>query len=68
MKLQPLTMLILATSLSACGGGGGGGSTNPTYMVSANVTGLQGSGLVLTNPGSGNVPVASDGPPRTTTA
>jgi len=53
--------LLFALLVSACGGGGGGGSSNPpgpippggptTYTVSGTVSGMVGTGLVLTNNG-----------------
>ncbi len=41
---------IAAVVLSACGGGGGGGSSDtPTFAVAGSISGLTGSGLVLSN-------------------
>ena len=57
-------MLWLPIILTACGGGGGSGSSTPppvTYMVSATVSGLSGSGLALTNNGGSNISVAGNG-------
>ena len=59
--------LLFALLVSACGGGGGGGSSNPpgpippggptTYTVSGTVSGMVGTGLVLTNNGGDNLTV-----------
>ena len=59
--------LLLVLLVSACGGGGGGGSSNPpgpvppggptTYTVSGTVSGMIGSGMVLTNNGGDNLTV-----------
>src|SRR5256886_11874706 len=59
--------LLLVLLVSACGGGGGGGSSSPpgpvppggptTYTVSGTVSGMIGSGMVLTNNGGDNLTV-----------
>ncbi len=64
--------LLLALFVSACGGGGGyGGTTSPTpitppgtpgtYTVSGTVTGMVGTGLVLTNNGGNDLLVNANG-------
>src|SRR5689334_19728068 len=69
--VQSLAALALAAALTACGGSDAGDSagsqappappsTATSYMVSASVSGLQGSGLVL-RMNADLVPVASDG-------
>jgi hypothetical protein len=66
----------LLASLSACGGGGGGGGGNPpaptppaaTFTVSATVSGLAGSGLMLRNNGGNDTPVSANGPVAFSTA
>jgi len=66
--LRILGMGLLA-SLSACGGGGGGSSPAPTpppappatFTVSATVSGLAGSGLVLRNNGGNDTAVSANG-------
>lgn len=50
-------MLILA----ACGGGGGGGGSGPSYPVGGSVSGLVGSGLVLTAGAGNSVSVSGAG-------
>jgi 6-phosphogluconolactonase len=52
------TLLIL----SACGGGGGGGGGGPTYSVGGSISGLVGSGLVLTAGAGNSVSVSQAGP------
>jgi 6-phosphogluconolactonase len=47
--------------LAACGGGGGGAS-GPTYSVGGSVSGLVGSGLVLTAGAGNSVSVSQAGP------
>ncbi len=57
-------MLTLSAVLSACGGGGGGKGGNPpppTFVVSANVSGLTGTGLVLRNNGGNDLAVSANG-------
>lgn len=62
-------LLVLCVSiLPACGGGGGGGSTPPpnlpgltTYTVGGAVSGLSGSGLVLTNNGLDSLTLNANG-------
>ena len=61
MKIRTAFLLGLAASLGACGGGGSGTSAT-TYVVSATVSGLAGTGLALTNNGSGAINVTSNGP------
>ena len=56
----PLVLLV------ACGGGGGGGSTSPApptpvYRITASVTGISGSGLILQNNGATDVAVSGNG-------
>jgi len=54
--------LFAALSLSACGGGSGGGSRPPlAFTVSAAVSGLAGTGLVLRDNGGDDRAVAVDG-------
>jgi len=54
--------LFAALSLSACGGGSGGGSgPPPAFTVSAAVSGLAGTGLVLRDNGGDDRAVAVDG-------
>jgi 6-phosphogluconolactonase len=49
-------------ALGACGGGGGyGGAGTVTYTVGGTVTGLTGSGLVLSNDGGDNLTVTANG-------
>ena len=47
--------------LAACGGGGGGGGSGPTYSVGGSVSGLVGSGLVLTAGAGNSVSVSKAG-------
>jgi 6-phosphogluconolactonase (cycloisomerase 2 family) len=55
-------MVSALLALSACGGGGGGGSAAPaTYSVSATVSGLAGSGLVLQDNAANNLAVSGNG-------
>jgi hypothetical protein len=52
---HPRTFLIgLTLIVSACGGGGGGGET--TYAVGRAVSGLAGSGLILSDSRPGSSP------------
>lgn len=54
-RIQGWIAVLPAALLAACGG------SSATYTVSASVTGLVGSGLVLQLNGSGELPVAADG-------
>jgi sugar lactone lactonase YvrE len=51
---------LAALMLAACGGGGGG-VPPPTYTVAGTVSGLAGSGLVLTDNGGAALAVSSNG-------
>ena len=69
IALRRLTLLVVLF-VSACGGGGGGDSTPPppnsppggpaTYTVSGTVSGMVGTGLVLTNNGE-NLSINANG-------
>ena len=48
--------------LAACGGGGGGGGSGPTFAVGGSISGLVGSGLVLTAGAGNSVSVSKAGP------
>jgi 6-phosphogluconolactonase len=67
IMLRLSTVALIATivvGLSACGGGGGsGGSTAPpvTYTVGATVSGLSGTGLILSNSGTDPLSVSANG-------
>jgi para-nitrobenzyl esterase len=52
---------LLLVALAACGGGGGGGGGGTMYTVGGTVTGLTGSGLVLENNASGDLPISAAG-------
>ena len=57
---------VALISVSACGGGGGGSGSggkgaDPTYAVGVTVTGLTGSGLVLSNNGGDTLSIAANG-------
>ena len=58
MRAAAFTSFFL---LAACGGGGGGGSNGPTYSVGGSVSGLVGSGLVLTAGAGNSVSVSQAG-------
>ena len=72
--LPRIAAALLIASLGGCGGGGGGGS-NPappappapppapasTFTITATVSGLAGSGLVLRNNGGNDTPVSANG-------
>lgn len=47
--------------LGGCGGDGGSGGSTATYTVGGTVSGLTGSGLVLSNNGGDNLTVAANG-------
>ena len=55
--------LLVALALASCGGGGGGaaGGSSTSYTISATVTGLTGTGLVLQNNAADNRAVAANG-------
>jgi trimeric autotransporter adhesin len=53
--------LAFLTTLSACGGGGGGDDPPASFTVSANVSGLTGTGLVLRNNGGNDLAVTVNG-------
>ena len=60
-----LLILLASVTLSACGGNGGddddnGGNNNPQYSVGGSVTGLSGTGLVLQNNNTDDLPIDSD--------
>jgi hypothetical protein len=61
-----LTSVAVPLALAACGGGSGGGSPAPappaTYSVTANVSGLSGSGLVLALGNGAKINVSGNGP------
>ena len=57
LKLMP-TMLILLSTISACGGGG---TTAATYAVGGTVAGLSGTNLVLELNGTEKLPVSKNG-------
>lgn len=62
--VQRLLGATLGLTVAACGGSGtspDGGTSFDGYQVAVTVTGLQGSGLVLTNNGSGDFEVPSGG-------
>lgn len=54
-RLQGWVALALTMSMAGCGG------SDPTYTLSANVTGLVGTGLVLRADSGGDVSVAANG-------
>ena len=63
---RSFTVSAVLGVLTACGGGGGSGSPPPpppatTYTVSANVTGLAGSGLTLLDNGGDSKEVTANG-------
>src|SRR5580698_4989437 len=63
---RSFTVSAILGVLTACGGGGGSGSPPPpppatTYTVSANVTGLAGSGLTLLDNGGDSKAVTANG-------
>jgi len=70
-RLRLAVFFLVPLALASCGGGGGGGgfsffpfpppSTAAKYAVGGNVSGLQGSGLVLQLAGSADVTVAANG-------
>jgi 6-phosphogluconolactonase len=65
-RIVKITTTVLMScallTLSACGGGGGsGGGGTVTYTVGGMVTGLTGSGLMLSNNGGDNLPVTANG-------
>lgn len=51
---------IAFVSLTGCGGGGGHKASGPTYALSVTVTGMSGSGLILSN-GGDSLPVSANG-------
>jgi hypothetical protein len=55
--------LVVVLALDACGGGGGGGAPSPapTYSLSANVSGLSGTGLSLALNGGTAISISADG-------
>jgi hypothetical protein len=53
--------LAALATLSACGGGGGGDDSPASFTVSANVSGLTGTGLMLRNNGGNDLAVSSNG-------
>jgi len=52
-----LTTILVMLFLSSCGGGGG----KPSFPVSATISGLAGSGLVIQLNGAGDIPVSVNG-------
>jgi 6-phosphogluconolactonase len=59
---------VVLAALTACGGGGDSGPATPvtpptraTYTVGGTVTGVSGSGLVLQNGGSADLPISASG-------
>jgi Galactose oxidase, central domain len=56
-----LTPLILASCSGIPGGTTGGGGTASTFSISATVTGLSGSGLVLQDNGNDNLAISTNG-------
>lgn len=62
--LSLVAVLVALVTVIACGGGGGGTGPEGTYdgyQVMISITGLQGSGLVVQNNGSGDFPVPPNG-------
>jgi hypothetical protein len=62
--MRPANIILLGLigfTLCGCGGGGGGGEAPPTYSVTANVSGLSGSGLALTFNGGAPVAISGNG-------
>jgi len=60
------SVTFLALLMVGCGGGGSGGGASsppppPTYMVGGTVSGLSGSGLVLSSDFGGDLPVSASG-------
>jgi 6-phosphogluconolactonase len=82
MRFSPIKFLhgllytapVLFLSLAACGGGGGGSTPPPAvplasaYILSVNVTGVSGVGVVLRNNGGNDLTVATPGTYPFTTA
>jgi DNA-binding beta-propeller fold protein YncE len=65
-RIVKITRTVLMScallTLGACGGdGGSGGGSTVTYTVGGMVTGLTGSGLVLSNNGGDNLAVTANG-------
>src|SRR5258708_6201076 len=66
---RPFMILSIVCAIPACGGGGGGGAPPPpppppppaTYSVTATVSGLVGSGLLLQNNSGTAVSVSQNG-------
>jgi hypothetical protein len=62
-------LLVICLLLAACsgipggnsGGGGGGGGTGGPFIISVNITGLQGTGLVLTDNVTDKLTIAGTG-------
>jgi Galactose oxidase, central domain/Kelch motif len=59
-------LVILSVILTACSSlpktsGGGGGGTGTTFTIGGTVTGLVGTGLVLTNNATDNLPITGTG-------
>ena len=52
--------LFMASLVSCSSGGGGGGEPAITYVVSGSVSGLTGTGLVLQNNGTDDLPISSN--------
>jgi 6-phosphogluconolactonase len=79
MRFSPIKFLhgllytapVLFLTLAACGGGGGstpGGSLAASYILSVNVTGVSGVGVVLRNNGGNDLTVTTPGTYPFTTA
>jgi len=77
-KLTFLLMVLLAVAMAACsgvksassGGGGGGGGTpqSTTFTIGGTVSGLTGTGLVLTDNGTDSLAISGNGSFTFTTA
>jgi len=57
-RLKLMVIVIVSLFFSACGGAG---SSQTTYTLGGSVSGLLGTGLVLQNNGSNNLPVSVNG-------
>ena len=58
--LLRLLILLASVTFSACGGNGGGDDDTPQYTVGGSVSGLTGTGLVLQNNNTDDLPIDSD--------
>ena len=61
VAIKALLVPLLGVLIEGCGGGGGGSAPMQTYTVGGTVSGLQGSGLILNNNGSGALSVSASG-------